>query len=82
MKYYQKSLAALSSTLTLLEKESVENITKQFFNVHQYFSTICFYLPQNTQKKKKKIRYCNQWQRNNTLRTYCSNGFVTTYTRQ
>ena len=51
MKCYQKSLAALSSTLTLSEKENVENITKQFFNEHQYFSTIWLYLPPNTQKK-------------------------------
>ena len=51
MKYYQKSLAALSSTLTLSEKENVENTTKQFFNEHQYFSTIWLYLPPNTQKK-------------------------------
>ena len=48
MKYYQKSLAALSSTLTSSEKE---NVTKNFFNEHQYLSTIWLYLPPNTQKK-------------------------------
>ena len=51
MKYYQKSLAALSSTLALSEKENVENVTKQFFNQHHYFSTIWLYLTSNIQKK-------------------------------
>ena len=51
MKYYQKSLAALSSTLNLLEKENVEILTKQFLNDHYYFSTIWPYLTPNIQQQ-------------------------------
>lgn len=51
MKYYQKSLAALSSTLTTLEKEKVEKLTRQFFNQHHYFSTIWLYVSPNIQQE-------------------------------
>ena len=51
MKYYQKSLAALSSTLTTLEKEKVEKLTKQFFNQYHYFSTIWPYVTPSAQEK-------------------------------
>ena len=51
MKYYQRSLAALSPTLTLEEKEKVEKLTEQFFNQHHYFSTIWLYLPLNTKQQ-------------------------------
>ena len=52
MKYYQKSLAALSSTLNSYEKEKVEKVTIQFFNQHYYFSTVWSYL---SNEKKKEI---------------------------
>ena len=51
MKYYQKSMAALSSTLNSLEKERVEILTKQFFNEHHYFCTIWPYLPPHIQQQ-------------------------------
>ena len=44
LKYYQKSLADLSSTPTLEEKRAAEKVTKQFFNQHYYFSTVWPYL--------------------------------------
>ena len=44
MKYYQKSLAGLSSTLTPEEKRAAVKVTKQFFNQHYYFSTVWPYL--------------------------------------
>ena len=39
LKYYQKSLAELASSLTDEEKISIEKLTEQFFNQH-YFSKI------------------------------------------
>ena len=44
LKYYQKSLADLSSTLTREEKRAAEKVTKQFFNQHYYFSIVWPYL--------------------------------------
>ena len=55
MKYYQKSLAALSSTLTQHEKEKVEQLTIQFFNQHYYFSTIWMYLRPSIKKEILEI---------------------------
>ena len=55
MKYYQKSLAALSSTLNQYEKEQVEKLTVQFFNQHLHFSTIWPYLQPKTQKEILEI---------------------------
>ena len=40
LKYYQKSLADLSSTLTPEEKREAVKVTKLFFNQHYYFSTV------------------------------------------
>ena len=51
LKYYQKSLADLSSTLTQEEKRAAEKVTKQFFNQHYYFSTVWTYLPPKLQEK-------------------------------
>ena len=55
MKYYQKSLAALSSTLTEYEKEKVERLTVQFFNQHNHFSTVWMYLRPNVKKNILEI---------------------------
>ena len=52
LKYYQKSLADLSSTLTPEEKRAVVKVTKQFFNQHYYFSTVW---PNLTLKLQEKI---------------------------
>ena len=51
MKYYQKSLADLSSTLTPEEKKAAVKVTKQFFNQHYYFSTVWPYLTPKLQEK-------------------------------
>ena len=51
LKYYQKSLAQLASTLTDNEKSTVEKVTEQFLKQHDYFSEIWRYLGL-TQKDK------------------------------
>ena len=51
LKYYQKSLADLSSTLTQEEKRAAEKVMKQLLNQHYYFSTVWPYLPLKLQKK-------------------------------
>ena len=51
LKYYQKSLADVSSTLTSEEKRAAEKVTKQFFNQYYYFSTVWPYLPLKLQEK-------------------------------
>ena len=43
-KYYQKSLGELTPTLSEDEKNSVKQLTKQFFNQHSYFSEVWKYL--------------------------------------
>ena len=52
LKYYQKSLAELTSTFSDEEKISVKKLTEQFFNQHDYFSKVWPYL---NSKKKDKI---------------------------
>ena len=51
LKYYQKSLGDLSSTLTPKEKRAAVKVTKQFFNQHYYFSTVWPYLTPKLQEK-------------------------------
>ena len=51
LKYCQKSLADLSSTLTAEEKKAAVKVTKQFFNQHYYFSTVWPYLTLKLQEK-------------------------------
>ena len=51
LKYYQKSLADLSSTLKKKEKKAAEKLTWEFFNQHYYFSTVWPYLTQKLQEK-------------------------------
>ena len=55
MKYYQKSLGSLSSTLKSLEKKAVETVTKQFVNQHHYFSTVWPYLSPKIQQQILEI---------------------------
>ena len=50
LKFYQKSLSELASTLPVEEKLAVKEITTTFLNQHYYFSTVWLYL--NSQKKK------------------------------
>ena len=52
LKYYQKSLAEIASTLTDEEKISIKKLAEQFLNRHYYFSKIWPYL---NSKKKQKI---------------------------
>ena len=40
LKYYQKSLGELASTLTENEQKSVKTSTSQFLNQHYYFGEI------------------------------------------
>ena len=51
MKFYQKSLGELSSTLTVEEKIAVKKLTEKLLNEHFYFSTVWPYL---SFKKKEK----------------------------
>ena len=53
LKYYQKSLAELASTLSDEKKKmTAKKLTEQFFNQHYYFSTVWPFL---NSKKKEKI---------------------------
>ena len=52
LKFYQRSLGELSSTLTAEEKNAVKNLTEKFLNEHYYFCTVWPYL---SLKKKDKI---------------------------
>ena len=51
LKFYQRSLGKLSSTLTNTEKNTVKKLTENFLKQHYYFCTIWPYL--NIQKKYK-----------------------------
>ena len=51
LKFYQRSLGELSSTLTNIEKNAIKNVTEKFLNQHHYFCTIWPYL--SNQKKAK-----------------------------
>ena len=51
LKFYQKSLGELSSTLTAQEKKAIKKLAEKFLNEH-YFSTVGPYL---SLKKKEKI---------------------------
>ena len=51
LKYYQKSLSELASTISDEERAAIRKLTEQFFNQHCYFSRIWPYLnPKNKQK--------------------------------
>ena len=52
LKFYQRSLGELSSTLTAEEKIAVKKLTENFLNEHCYSSTVWPYL---SLKKKEKI---------------------------
>ena len=51
LKFYQRSLGELSSTLTDTEKNAVKKLTEKFLNQDYYFCTIWPYL--SSQKKSK-----------------------------
>ena len=52
LKFYQRSLGELSSTLTAEEKNAVKKLTEKFLKEDYYFSTVWPYL---SLKKKDKI---------------------------
>ena len=52
MKFYQRSLGELSSTLTAEEKIAVKKLAEKLLNEHFYFSAVGPYL---SLKKKEKI---------------------------
>ena len=52
MKFYQRSLGELSSTLIAKEKIAVKKLAEKFLNEHFYFSAVWSYL---ILKKKEKI---------------------------
>ena len=52
LKFYQRSLGELSSTLTTEEKIAVKNLAEKFWNEHFYFWNVWTYL---SLKKKDKI---------------------------
>ena len=54
LKFYQKSLPELASTLSVEEKIAVKELTTNFLNQHYYFSTVWPYL--NSQKKEKILK--------------------------
>ena len=57
LKFYQRSLGELSSTLRPEEKTAVKNLAEKFLNEHYYFSTVWPYLSVN----KKKQNFGNNW---------------------
>ena len=51
MKYYQKRLAKLASTLSVDEKDFIKQLAIQFFRGHYYFSNIWRYLGESQKCK-------------------------------
>ena len=60
LKYYQKSLGELASTLYDEEKISAKKLTEQFFNQHDYFCKVWPYL---NSKKGKSFGDCIRGER-------------------
>ena len=50
LKYYQKSLSELASTISYEERAAIRKLTEQFFNQHYYFSRVWPYI--NSKKKQ------------------------------
>ena len=55
LKYYQKRLGELAATLSEDEKNSVKQLTKQFFNRQPYFSEVWKYLGDSQKNKVLEI---------------------------
>ena len=58
LKYFQKILPELASTLSDEEKTAVEELTEQFFNQHYYFNTVWLFL--NTNRKEKILEIVSE----------------------
>ena len=54
LKFYQRSLSELSTTLTEQEKIAVKSFAEKFLNEHYYFSTVLAYL--SSGKKTQNFR--------------------------
>ena len=52
LKYYQKSLSELASTISDEKRAAIRKLTEQFFNQHYYFSRVWPYL---NPKKKQNV---------------------------
>ena len=61
LKYHQKSLAELASTLTDEEKISIKKLKEHFFNQHYYFSKVWPHL--NSKKKEKNLDIVSEGKR-------------------
>ena len=61
LKYYQKSLAELASTLSDEEKISVKKLTEQFFNQHHYFCKVWSLF--KSQKNEKVLQILSEGKR-------------------
>ena len=58
LKFYQRSLSELSSTLTEQEKIAVKSLAEKFLNEHYYFSTVWAYL--SSGKKNRILEIISQ----------------------
>ena len=76
LKYCQKSLGELASTLTEEEKESAKKLTAQYLNKH-YFVEVWKYL--SDAQKGRNSRYYFQRERHHTLRKNCQHAFFVFY---
>ena len=58
LKYYQKSLSELASTISDEERAAIRKLTEQFFNQHYYFSRAWPYL--NPKKKQNVLEIVSE----------------------
>ena len=59
LKYYHKSLAELTCSLSKEQKAAVKKLTEQFFNQHHHFSNVWVFL--SSEKKKKNLKIVSEW---------------------
>ena len=58
LKYYQKSLSELASTISDEKRAAIRKLTEQFFNQHYYFSRVWPYL--NPKKKQNVLEIVSE----------------------
>ena len=63
LKFYQRSLSELSSTLIEQEKAALKSLAEKFLNEHYYFSTVLAYFSSG----KKTQNFRNYFSRKNAL---------------